>query len=809
MVKPYNPCIPASSGYNPGKYDSPLCSAGRLRVSRPQTTDDRPDNRTRETRIPKDKVMTDFEGVVPALGAALTKRNYETLTPVQQEVLAPELRDADMLVSAQTGSGKTVAFGLSLAPTLLGDAERFHHTKAPRALVVAPTRELALQVKRELEWLYGETGAAFASCVGGMDMRTERQILGRGVHIVVGTPGRLRDHIERRSLDMWSLQAVVLDEADEMLDLGFREDLEFILDAAPPERRTLMFSATVPRMIANLAKKYQNNAVRVKTSAEQAQHVDIEYRALNVANHERENAIINVLRYYEAKSAIVFCATRMGVNRMTSRFTNRGFSVVALSGELSQAQRTHALQAMRDGRARICIATDVAARGLDLPNLELVIHADLPENSQALLHRSGRTGRAGRKGTSVLIVPQNRRKRMERLFYDARIDAEWANPPSVEEVTERDDARLLEDPVLVEAIRDDEKAFVGEILARHSPEQVAAAFVRQYRAGQSAPEDLHDAPPARGSDDRGSSGRGDSGRGEKRPRRDDFTGGVWFSLSVGHKETAEPRWLVPMLYRVGNIEKGGIGAIKVYNSESHVEIAPGSVDKFVEALGPDGVIEKGIKVKRLDGPPPEIQEKRESYIKKKRIDDKRSGPRGRSDRPDRDNRSDRPRGPSAEAPSYSGDDKPWEQSREKPRDAKPRAARRDDDGGKEARPATAKRSWEKPGGKSSESRGENRAEGYRGRPGKPVRDDADRKTAHGKPPPGKPKGKNPGKYARKARAEAAGETRPDRSEGGAAERTTLKSKKGYKPGKSNFRKKGGKPRGNASDGFSPRKRKSP
>ncbi|CAN0547441.1 unnamed protein product, partial [Laminaria digitata] len=353
-----------------------------------------------------------------------------------------------------------------------------------------------------------------------------------------------------------------------------------------------------------------------------------------------------VLRFYEAKSAIVFCATRMGVNRMTSRFTNRGFSVVALSGELSQGQRTHALQSMRDGRARVCIATDVAARGLDLPNLELVIHADLPENSQALLHRSGRTGRAGRKGTSVLIVPQNRRKRMERLFYDARIDAEWANPPSVEDVTERDDARLLEDPVLVDAIRDDEKAFVGEILARHSAEQVAAAFVRQYRAGQSAPEDLNDPPPARGREDRGAAGRGEAGRGEKRPRRDDFTGGVWFSLSVGHKETAEPRWLVPMLYRAGNIDKGGIGAIKVYNSESHVEIAPGSVDKFVEALGPDGVIEKGIRVKRLDGPPPEIREKRESYVKKKRLDDKKSGPRGRSDRP---------RGPSAEAPSYSGD----------------------------------------------------------------------------------------------------------------------------------------------------------
>ena len=384
-----------------------------------------------------------MSNIIQTLADALAKQGYDTLTPVQEACINPDLEGKDLLVSAQTGSGKTVGFGLAIGPTILAEDGHFGPAGRPLALCIAPTRELALQVKRELQWLYAGAGVTMASCVGGMDMRTERQILGRGVHIVVGTPGRLRDHIERRSLDMRTLQAVVLDEADEMLDLGFREDLEFILDAAPPERRTMMFSATVPRMIANLAKKYQNNAVRVKTSAEQQQHVDIEYRALNVANHERENAIINVLRYYEAKSAIVFCATRMGVNRMTSRFTNRGFSVVALSGELSQAQRTHALQAMRDGRARVCIATDVAARGLDLPNLELVIHADLPENSQALLHRSGRTGRAGRKGTSVLIVPHNRRKRTERLFYDAHIDAEWANPPSVEEITERDDARLL------------------------------------------------------------------------------------------------------------------------------------------------------------------------------------------------------------------------------------------------------------------------------------------------------------------------------------------------------------------------------
>ncbi|MBU1212591.1 MAG: DEAD/DEAH box helicase, partial [Alphaproteobacteria bacterium] len=321
--------------------------------------------------------MTDFEGVVPALRDALTKRDYTELTPVQKAVLAPDVTGQDAVVSAQTGSGKTVAFGLAIAPDLLQGGDRFAEATAPLALIVAPTRELALQIKRELDWLYAGTGAEIASCVGGMDMRNERRALARGAHIVVGTPGRLRDHIERGSFVTTGLKAVVLDEADEMLDLGFREDLEFILGATPQERRTMLFSATVPRTIANLARQYQRDAVRISTKEETRQHVDIDYRALTVAANESENAIHNVLRFYEAKNALVFCTTRVTVNHMTSRFRNRGFSVVALSGELSQSERTHALQSMRDGRARVCIATDVAARGIDLPNLELVIHADL------------------------------------------------------------------------------------------------------------------------------------------------------------------------------------------------------------------------------------------------------------------------------------------------------------------------------------------------------------------------------------------------------------------------------------------------
>jgi ATP-dependent RNA helicase DeaD len=280
---------------------------------------------------------------------------------------------------------------------------------------------------------------------------------------------------------------VVLDEADEMLDLGFREDLEFILGAAAPKRRTFLFSATVPKAIAGLAQRFQHDAVRVATEAERKQHVDIDHRAYLVAPSDRENAIYNLLRHHDADGALVFCATRAAVTHMTARFANRGFSVVALSGELSQSERTHALQAMRDGRARVCVATDVAARGIDLPSLELVVHADLPNNPETLLHRSGRTGRAGRKGVSALIVPQRGRRRAEGLLASAGIKATWSAPPSPAEILARDDQRILNDPALAEPLTAEERDLAAELLERHGPERVAAAFVRRLRAGMAAP----------------------------------------------------------------------------------------------------------------------------------------------------------------------------------------------------------------------------------------------------------------------------------------------------------------------------------
>jgi len=618
--------------------------------------------------------LTQFPGILPSLADALEKRGFAALTEVQAAVIAPELAGRDALVSAQTGSGKTVAFGLAIAPDLLGGRDRFDAAGAPLALAVAPTRELALQVRRELEWLYGESGAVVASCVGGMDMRTERRALERGAHIVVGTPGRLRDHITRNALDMSSLRAVVLDEADEMLDLGFRDDLEFILESAPGDRRTLMFSATVPRAIETLAARYQRDAVRLATAGETKQHGDIAYRALMVAASDRENAIINVLRYYEAANALVFCSTRAAVNHLAARFNNRGFSAVSLSGELSQSERTHALQAMRDGRARVCIATDVAARGIDLPNLELVVHADLPTNPETLLHRSGRTGRAGRKGVSVLIVPTSAHRRAERLLHNAAIAAEWARAPSAEEVTARDDERLLSDPLLAEAAQEDEQALVQALMARHAPEQIAAAFIRRHRAGKSAPEDLIEV-------NIGVPGAMRGRREDAWPNpRAEFGESIWISLSVGRRQNAEPRWLIPMLCRVGKITKREIGAIRMQTHETFVQIAAEAAEGFWKAVGPDREVQDGIRLSPVDGVPQMSRQGQERPEPAKPYAKRKDGPAKSGYKP---------------AKRASGEDRP------------PRPDER-------ARPA----GWAKPGGKGKK-KFDTRGEGASGQPARP------------------------------------------------------------------------------------------
>lgn len=531
--------------------------------------------------------MLEASGIPNNIVNAMKDKGYEKLTPVQEEVIKEEYSGLDLLVSAQTGSGKTIAFGLAIVDNLTTDSKLFKTPKSPEALIIVPTRELALQVKNELSWFLASSDAKIVSCVGGMDIRTERRNLETKPNIVVGTPGRLKDHIERGYFNVSNIMTVVLDEADEMLDMGFREDLEAILDTTPDDKQTLMFSATVPRGIANLAKRYQKDAVRITAGETNSQHVDIEYRAFKIVMSDQENAIINTLRYYEATNAIIFCATRIAVNHMTSRLTNRGISAVALSGELSQNERNMALQAMRTSKARVCVATDVAARGLDLPNLDLVIHADIPRTSDTLLHRSGRTGRAGRKGVCAVLVPQNRSRMAERLFSQANIKPVWASTPSREEILKEDKKRIVENQILKDPITDDEKDLIDELISKNSIEQLAAAYYRLLGKDLSAPEDL----------------RVPSDREEGRSRDNGFKNSIWFELSVGRDDTAEPRWLVAMLCKAGNLSKRDIGSIKIQPKVTNIEISEETAATLKELASNKKPIERHIMIRLLDKPP--------------------------------------------------------------------------------------------------------------------------------------------------------------------------------------------------------------
>ncbi len=570
-----------------------------------------------------------FENIPPLLDEALTARGYTALTPVQSAVIAEEAVGRDLVVSAQTGSGKTVAFGLAMAPQIL-DGGLVSLAREPAALIIAPTRELALQVSRELMWLYAKAGVRIATCVGGMDASKERRALNQGAQIVVGTPGRLRDHLERGALDLSALKVAILDEADEMLDMGFREELEGILNATPEGRRTLLFSATMPKSIVSLAKRYQSDALRISTVGEDRGHGDISYQVVTVAPPDIENAVVNLLRLHEAETAILFCATRENVRHLHASLTERGFNVVALSGEHSQSERNQALQALRDQRARVCVATDVAARGIDLPNLSLVVHVELPRDAEGLQHRSGRTGRAGRKGTAVLIVPYQRRKRVESMLRGAKIEADWIKVPTAADIRAKDHDRLLENLMAPVEVDEDDRALGAKLLETMSPEDIAAALVRVHRAKMPTPEELLD----------------DGSRSNERAKenhREGFDDSVWFKMNIGRRNNADPKWILPLLCRRGGVTKNDIGAIRIAANETHVGIAAAAVAKFAKAIAQPGHDEDNdVEIVRAEGPPREAARENKRRGQEGGRDGSREG--GRPQRPQLGISSGGPRG---------------------------------------------------------------------------------------------------------------------------------------------------------------------
>jgi ATP-dependent RNA helicase DeaD len=560
-------------------------------------------------------------GLLPLLGAelctAFDQKGYAELTSVQRAVLDPALAGRDLRITSQTGSGKTVAIGLALRSTLLAPAPVPAQVARPVALIVAPTRELARQTQAELAWLFAGYGTLVVSITGGTSYRDEHRDLRRSPRIVVGTPGRLLDHLGHGSLDGSLLATVVLDEADRLLDMGFRDDLDKILAHAPATRRTHLVSATFPHAVRALADRVQPAAAHVQGTRLGVANTDIDHVLHLVEPSQRADAVINLVLDAPDARTLVFVRTRADVANLTADLVHAGIAASALSGELDQAARNRALETFRAGRHAVLVATDVAARGLDVPEVTRVIHGEPPTNPDAYTHRAGRTGRAGRKGRSCLLVTLGQLVQATRLLRAAGIAHRFEPVPSAESIRRAADERVYA------ALTAESSAAEGDVpvldrraqeLARRllgtaEPERVVARLLVRSRYAESAePREIRQiAPPdrarprseargrARERDDTRDHRDGPEPRGRARApdrtrdhRDGPETGFVPFEIAWGGVKGAEPRKLVAMLCRRGDIRGTDIGAIHVEAMRSVVEVAASVAEKFARNVAKPG-----------------------------------------------------------------------------------------------------------------------------------------------------------------------------------------------------------------------------
>jgi len=536
------------------------------------------------------------------LETALAAKGFDSLMPIQAAVLAPETEGRDLRITSQTGSGKTVAVGLAVAEDVQAAAEGWKRKKGskgkraaePAVCFIAPTRELAQQLGRELDWLFRPLGGRVVVVTGGTSVMGERRELSASPTVVVGTPGRLRDHLEKKAIDLSLMTALVLDEADEMLDMGFEEDLDAILAFATGDHRTHLVSATFTGHALRLANRVQPNPLAVEGTPLGEANTDIEHRCIQLPRKERLNAIVNLLLHDPDAKTLIFVRTRIDTTQLSAKLADLGFTVLPLSGEMSQRERNDAFRKFKTGVIQVLVATDVAARGLDVQDIARVIHADLPDNGEVLTHRSGRTGRAGREGQSIMLVGLREKRKAERMLRDAGVQARFVQPPTPEQIQQAADARMLG------KISD----FAGE------PSKRATALAQQLLNGIESPTDLvarlldrlDYAGPTEARDVQvrtaKSRAKDDSGPGPGASRKHDgaFTR---FQVSWGGQAGADARRLLALVCRRGDITKAEVGAIRVGPRSSSVEIADSVASAFERAVRrPDKGRDAHVKFRR-------------------------------------------------------------------------------------------------------------------------------------------------------------------------------------------------------------------
>ncbi len=566
---------------------------------------------------------------------SLTALGYEEPTPVQEQAIRLLLAGSDLIAQAQTGTGKTAAFALPIIERL---AEGAKAGRAPQALVMTPTRELAMQVAEAFHTYGRHRGVVALPVYGGQPIERQLGALKRGVDVVVGTPGRLLDHMRRGTLDLSGLRTVILDEADEMFAMGFVEDIGSILDATPTERQTALFSATMPGPVARLASAYLREPARVTVGTTGMSVPQIRQIYYEVGGRDKFEALARVLDFERPTSAIVFCRTKVEVDSLGDRLVGRAYPAETLHGDLSQVQRDRVMQRFRAGQAEILVATDVAARGLDVEQVSHVINYDLPHDPENYVHRIGRTGRAGRVGCAVTLVTPRERRAMQSIARVTGADIQRQVMPTVADVLARRQEQFKEtlretiageglEPfvILAESLGEDYsptmlaaaafKLLLGEQPAeggvdmvreadgpgrRDRPdrgEERAARGERWSAGAKSGPGRGERAGRDRGERDRGVAerGAGDRGPGPKRAGFQTAPGLQRLFIDMGREDGLRPADLVGAIAGEANIPGSSIGAIDMYDRFCFVEVPQAAAEQVLKALS--SAMVRGRKVK--------------------------------------------------------------------------------------------------------------------------------------------------------------------------------------------------------------------
>jgi ATP-dependent RNA helicase DeaD len=528
-------------------------------------------------------------GLEERLVRALTALGYEEPTPIQGEAIPPLLAGRDVLAQAATGTGKTAAFALPILHRIGAAAGR---GPAPAALVLVPTRELAMQLAEAVHRYGKEMGVRVLPVYGGASMETQLRALKRGVDVVVATPGRALDHLNRRSLALDGLATLVLDEADEMLDMGFAEDLDAILAATPSSRQTALFSATLPARIGAIAAKHLRDAVRITIAKETltpGKLPKVRQTAYVVARGHKRAALGRILDLESPAAALVFCRTRLEVDDLAESLKGRGMRVEALHGGISQEQRDRVMKKLRTGALELVVATDVAARGLDISHLSHVVNYDVPSSPEVYVHRIGRTGRAGREGVAITLAEPREHWQLKNIERLTKQRIEVANVPTVADLRARrlELTRASLEEALVEGGLEHYRVVVESLAQDHDPMDVAAAAVRLVERASGAPGGeepeipaVAAAPPPRRA---ASAARSGPAAKYRFGGRDAGTSARIF-VGAGRAAGMRPADLVGAIANEAKANPRDIGAIQIADRFSLVEVPEAIADSVIRAL---------------------------------------------------------------------------------------------------------------------------------------------------------------------------------------------------------------------------------